>query len=300
MKQRIEVRSIVKKDERVLLLKRASGQDHLLGKYELPGGKVEPSEQPEEAIKRLIKAETGLIVHASYLSDVFTYTDGGSDHLVQRAVIVYISSLSGERGDVKLSAKHSHYIWRKVSDIQNEEITELAFLLLSTDREKSSMSAAGVEGLRIQSDVSYSTKKQGEITIYSDGGSRGNPGPSAAGYIIKDENDRLVYEGGMYLGITTNNQAEYHGVRLGLEKAKEVGAKSVDCYIDSMLVVNQLNGQYVIRNRELWPIHERIKELIKEFDKVAFRHVKREFNQQADGMVNKILDARAKREAANV
>src|SRR5690606_18292085 len=101
-----------------------------------------------------------------------------------------------------------------------------------------------------------------------------------------------IYEGGSYLGITTNNQAEYHGVRLGLEKARELGARSVTFHIDSLLVVNQLNGVYVIKNRELWPIHERIKELISQFDKVTFSHVKREFNQKADGMVNKILDAR--------
>ena len=67
-----------------------------------------------------------------------------------------------------------------------------------------------------------------------------------------------------------------------------------------MLVVNQLNGQYVIKNREFWPIHERIKELIEQFDKVTFRHIKREFNQQADGMVNKILDARARKEELKV
>lgn len=300
MKQRIEVRSLIKKDGRVLLLKRASGQDYLLGKYELPGGKVESSEQPEEAVKRLIREEAGLEVHTSYLSDVFTYIDGIRDHAVQRVVIVYISSVSGQRGDVELSAKYSHYAWKKISDIQSDEITELTSLLIAMYEEKPGVSTATTEGIQIQSDVSYSAKKPGEIVVYSDGGSRGNPGPSAAGYIIKDAGGRLVYEGGVYLGITTNNQAEYHGVRLGLEKAKEVGAKSVDCYIDSMLVVNQLNGQYVIRNRELWPIHERIKELIKQFDKVTFRHVKREFNQQADGMVNKILDARAKREAANI
>ena len=95
----------------------------------------------------------------------------------------------------------------------------------------------------------------------------------------------------MYLGITTNNQAEYHGVRLGLEKALEMGAATIDFRIDSMLVVNQLNGTYKIKNRELWPINERIIELASKFEKVTFMHVKREFNQLADGMVNKILNA---------
>jgi len=296
MKQRIEVRSLVKKDGRVLLLKRSQGREDLLGKYELPGGRVLENEQPEEAAKRRVKEETGLEVQALYLSDVFTYVDHGSNRAIQRAVVVYITSVLGDRGDINVSSAHNHYVWEKLSEVNPDEITELTSLLLAMYHEKPEVTVTAPDGVNIQSSISYSSKIENGATIYSDGGSRGNPGPSAAGYIIKDKSDRLIYEGGAYLGITTNNQAEYHGVRLGLEKAKEMGIKSVDSYVDSMLVMNQLNGQYVIRNRELWPIHERIKELTEQFDKVTFRHVKREFNQQADGMVNKILDARVKRE----
>lgn len=293
MKQRIEVRALIRKDGRVLLLKRSSGSESAVGRFELPGGRVEHDEQPEEAVKRLIKESTGLEVQSAYLSDVFTYVDQG-DRIVQQAVIIYIVSTSGERGDIDLGAKYSRYLWKKLADITSEDVTDLTDMLLSIYKDQPSVSATR-DNTRLQSGVSYANKKRGDITIYSDGGSRGNPGPSAAGYVIKDSDDGLIYEGGVYLGITTNNQAEYHGVRLGLEKAKELGAKSVEFYVDSMLVVNQLNGQYVIRNRELWPIHERIKELISQFDKVVFRHVKREFNQQADSMVNKILDTRARK-----
>lgn len=299
MKQRIEVQSFVRKDGKVLLLKHASGQEGVQGKYELPGGRVGPEEQPEEALKRIMNEATGLEVHAAYLSDVFTYTDQGDDRSVQRAIIVYVASISGDKGDIQLSSKYSRYAWKRLSDIDQEETTDLTYMLLNMHREKPGTTTA-IDGVNIQRSVNYAAKKQGVVVMYSDGGSRGNPGPSAAGYIIRDTDQKLVYEGGAYLGITTNNQAEYHGVRLGLEKAKELGANSVECYVDSMLVVNQLNGQYVIRNRELWPIHERIKELIRQFDKVTFRHVKREFNQQADGMVNKILDTRTKKESDRV
>jgi ribonuclease HI len=133
------------------------------------------------------------------------------------------------------------------------------------------------------------------VIIYSDGGSRGNPGPSASGFVVMSEDEQVIHEGGVYLGITTNNQAEYHGVQLGLEKALELGAKRVDFRIDSMLVVNQMNGIYSIKNRELWPINERIRELVSRFDKVTFTHVKREYNRLADGMVNKILNAHAQK-----
>ena len=129
------------------------------------------------------------------------------------------------------------------------------------------------------------------IVIYSDGGSRGNPGPSAAGYVVLNVQQEVIAEGGEYLGITTNNQAEYQGVRLGLEKAIELGYKKVDFKLDSMLVVNQMKGYYKIKNRELWPINERIRTLMTNFDRVTFTHVNRQFNQLADGMVNKTLDA---------
>jgi ribonuclease HI len=75
-----------------------------------------------------------------------------------------------------------------------------------------------------------------------------------------------------------------------------MGARIVDFRIDSLLVVNQMNGIYKIKNRELWPINERIRELAEKFEKVSFTHVNREFNQLADGMVNKILNAHAQNE----
>ena len=254
---------------------------------------MQPAEQPEESLRRIVKESAGLDIQSLYLADVFTYTEGG-DQGVQRAIIVYIVGIAD--GTIELGRTYSRYAWKRLGDIHQDELTEVSHLLLSMYKDRPGMSA-GMDTVKIQQSVDYASKKKGIVVMYSDGGSRGNPGPSAAGYIIKDAEGKLAYEGGAYLGITTNNQAEYHGVRLGLEKAHELGVKSIECYVDSMLVVNQLNGQYVIRNRELWPIHERIKELIGQFDKVTFRHVKREFNQQADSMVNKILDTRTKKDS---
>ena len=175
----------------------------------------------------------------------------------------------------------------KMSNIQQNQITESSKLLLGISQQH--VSSVKEEEL-IQKDVSNTTYVT-HLVVYSDGGSRGNPGPSAAGFVVMNAEEHVIHEGGMYLGITTNNIAEYQGVRLGLEKAKEMGAKTVDFRSDSLLVVNQMNGMYKIKNRELWPIHERIVEIISSFDKVSFTHVKREFNQLADGMVNKILNA---------
>ncbi len=286
MNQRIEVRAVVKRNGKILLLKRADGREDLVGKYELPGGKLEYSEQPEEALARHLKEKTGLSAQSFYLSDVLTHMDTEKRD-TQYLVIVYMVGLAGSKIELELGQSYSRYVWQKMPAVKNSELTEVTSLVLAGQIATSTAAA--------QTEVSYETARQDGVIIYSDGGSRGNPGPSAAGYVIIDSNDRLLFEGGSYLGITSNNQAEYHGVRLGLEKAKELGIKTIEFRLDSLLVVNQLNGLYVIKNRELWPVHERIRSLLQQFDKVTFSHVKREFNQQADKMVNKILDAHAEK-----
>ncbi len=130
-----------------------------------------------------------------------------------------------------------------------------------------------------------------KVLMYADGGSRGNPGPSASGYVLYDENEQVLQQSGEYLGITTNNQAEYQAVKLGLEKALEYGTVDVEVYLDSLLVVNQMKGIFKVKNRDLWPIHEAIKELVGKFKSVTFTHVPRELNKAADAEVNKVLDA---------
>ncbi|HZM63829.1 MAG TPA: reverse transcriptase-like protein [Candidatus Saccharimonadales bacterium] len=129
-----------------------------------------------------------------------------------------------------------------------------------------------------------------EAKIFADGGSRGNPGPSASGFVILDMDDRIVVKKGTYLGVTTNNQAEYQAVKMALEEARKLQIQTLHVYLDSLLVVNQMNGIYKIRNRDLWPIHASIKEAVKDFKDVSFTHVPRELNKLADGMVNETLD----------
>lgn len=126
--------------------------------------------------------------------------------------------------------------------------------------------------------------------LYGDGGSRGNPGPSASGFVILDTNDNILVDKGVYLGVTTNNQAEYTALKLGLEEALKLGVREVQVYMDSLLVVNQMNGVFKIRNRDLWPIHEAIKDLATKFRHITFTHVPRELNKLADAAVNRALD----------
>jgi ribonuclease HI len=132
--------------------------------------------------------------------------------------------------------------------------------------------------------------KMKEAKLYADGGSRGNPGPSASGYAVVNMDGQVVVKKGVYLGITTNNQAEYQALKLGLEEAKAMGIRDVYVYMDSLLVVNQMLGIFKVKNRDLWPIHESVRQLATSFDNISFTHVPRELNKIADSAVNEALD----------
>ena len=129
-----------------------------------------------------------------------------------------------------------------------------------------------------------------EAKLYTDGGSRGNPGPSAAAYVICKTDDSVVKKYGIYLGVTTNNQAEYRGLEAGLKKAVDLGVKRLMVSMDSELIVKQLNGIYKIKNQDLLPVYQEVKRLAAHFEKVEFIHIPRELNKKADAEVNRVLD----------
>ena len=129
-----------------------------------------------------------------------------------------------------------------------------------------------------------------KITIYSDGGARGNPGPAACGVVIKDEAAKVISEHSRYLGNATNNQAEYNGVILGLEEALKLKTEEVFFYLDSELAVNQLNQKYKVKNLELQSLFVKIWNLSQKFKKVSYKHIPREMNKAADRLVNRELD----------
>lgn len=288
MRQRISVRAIIRKDGKTLLLKRANGRKTILGQYELPGGKLAYGEQPEDALRRYLHDDAGLHMQTSQLFDAVTYIDH-DDNSVQYLVIVYWVSLASDYNKIQLSENYNKYTWLKLSDIHQESITDLTQLLLGILHQDDITE----ESIKTTQKIDAKKTSNHEAIVYSDGGSRGNPGPSAAGYVILDGSQEIVEQGGAYLGLTTSSQAEYHGVRLGLERALALGYQKIDFRIDSMLVVNQMNGVYRIKNRELWPIHERIRNLVGRFEVVNFSHVRREFNQLADAEVNRVLDSHA-------
>lgn len=134
------------------------------------------------------------------------------------------------------------------------------------------------------------------LKVYSDGGARGNPGPSAIAFLVVSEEDVVLHKASLFLGDHTNNQAEYWAIITALQYAASAKTEEVTCYLDSELVVKQLTGQYSVRNPELRKLWEMTQKLILSFRKVTFINVPRTnlFIQQADSLLNHILDEEAK------
>lgn len=128
-----------------------------------------------------------------------------------------------------------------------------------------------------------------KIIIYSDGGARGNPGPAGIGAVLKDGENRTIFEISEYIGRATNNQAEYKAVLAGLNKALEFEPEEIQCFLDSELAVKQLNREYKVKNVDLQGLFLKIYNLTINL-KVSFQHIRREFNKEADALVNQAID----------
>lgn len=133
-----------------------------------------------------------------------------------------------------------------------------------------------------------------KIKLFTDGGARGNPGPAGIGAVLKNEDKEIVARVSEYIGAATNNQAEYSALIRGLEKAKEIGAKEVECFLDSELVVKQMNREYRVKDKNLALLFTKVWNLSLGFKKVTFSHIMREYNQEADRLVNEAIDLEIK------
>lgn len=135
-----------------------------------------------------------------------------------------------------------------------------------------------------------------KLIIHTDGGARGNPGPAAIGAVIQDESGKVLHEISEYIGETTNNQAEYRALLAALKKAQELSPSSVQCKLDSLLVVKQLNREYKVKDAGLAKVFVEIWNLAQSFPEITFVHIRREFNKEADRLVNEALDRNAENE----
>jgi ribonuclease H / adenosylcobalamin/alpha-ribazole phosphatase len=129
------------------------------------------------------------------------------------------------------------------------------------------------------------------VTLFTDGGARGNPGPAAFAYVLEAEDGTVLAAHGETIGVATNNVAEYRGLVAGLEKAVELAVAEVDVVSDSELLVKQMLGEYRVKNEALRELSLRAARLARQVGKVDYRHVRREQNELADRLVNEALDA---------
>lgn len=127
-------------------------------------------------------------------------------------------------------------------------------------------------------------------TLFADGGSRGNPGPAASGAVLIADDGSLLAEIGEFIGVATNNVAEWNALLCGLKAALELGIEELDVRLDSELVVRQLSGDYRVKHPDLIPFANKARGLVRKFARVDVRHIPRKENTAADAVVNRFLD----------
>ncbi|RKH13370.1 reverse transcriptase-like protein [Corallococcus sp. CA041A] len=130
------------------------------------------------------------------------------------------------------------------------------------------------------------------VRVYSDGAARGNPGPAGAGAVLTNAEGAVVARLGKFLGHQTNNYAEYMGLLIGLQHAKSLGAREVEVFADSELLIRQLGGKYQVKSPTLKPLFQEAQKLLATFGKVRLAHVPRAQNAEADEMSNRAIDER--------
>lgn len=160
-------------------------------------------------------------------------------------------------------------------------------------------SASSDELKRIQDSLKQEIKERqnrpgkiNKILTYTDGASRGNPGDAGIGFLIFDDHDEKLFQNFHYIGQTTNNEAEYRALLAALDQAYEISHGDVECYLDSELVVRQLNGKYAVKSEKMAQFYNEVLERASKFSSVVFKHVSREHPRlkMADRLANKGID----------
>ncbi len=275
MKQKIRVAAIIKNENGVMILKRNRGRTDTAVFWELPTGKIKYGEQPEEAVVRTLTDYVGLGVKSIKIKDAITFMALEGSNRLSNLYIVYEVTTSG-----KAEPKDRYTAYKFVKDYVTSGVHM---------SEASSAVLEIIEG-KVPSERVSSRDTANATTIHVDGASRGNPGPSGIGYCIYDSDGKLIEKGGEFIGFATSRVAEYYAMKQGIARAIELGFKSVRFISDSLMVVNQLNGIFSVKNSDIIPIYQDIEKLLGEFDTVSFTHVPRSQNAIADAEANAAID----------
>ncbi|MBR3256450.1 reverse transcriptase-like protein [Candidatus Saccharibacteria bacterium] len=273
MKQRIRVVGIIKTEDGVLVFKRSRGRSEAPVFWELPTGKIKFGEQPEEAMARSLEEYTGLSASSLKLKDVVTFLAPEGSTRLSNLYIVYDLFIENE---MKPAPKDRYTAYKFVKEFASSNIR----------LDEASMSVIEIEEGKTTSGRIASRDTMNSVVINVDGASRGNPGPSGIGYCIYNNDGQIIKQGGEFIGFATSRMAEYFAMRKGIELAIELGYKKVRFVSDSLMVVNQLNGIFTVKNRDILPVYEDIQNKLDYFEAVSFAHTNREKNVIADHEAN--------------
>ena len=277
MKQRIRVVGIIKNEEGVLVFKRNRGRSESPVFWELPTGKIKFGEQPEEAMARSLVEYTGLSANLIKLKDVITFLAPEGASQLSNLYIVYELGINGE---IKPTPRDCYTAYKFVKDFSTSNVR----------LNETSISVIEIEEGKTTSGRVTSRDTANSITINVDGASRGNPGPSGIGYCIHDSTGQIIERGGEFIGFSTSRMAEYYAMRKGVERAIELGYKTVRFLSDSLMVVNQLNGVFNIKNQDIISVYNDIEGKLEKFDAVSFTHIPRSENSIADFEANNAIN----------
>lgn len=286
MKQRIRVVGIVKDEGGgILLLKRPQSRAEEVPAWEILTGKIHFGEQPEEALARSFYEYLGVEVSSIKLRDAVTFVGLSGSSQMENLYIVFEVVLPD---GVKLTPMDRYTAFKYLKK------TELATVRL----EDATMSVIDIvsghrrEAINMKPTDAIDDPRGAAngATVYVDGGSRGNPGPAAIGYYIVGQDGRVIKRGGEFIGFATSRVAEYYAMKEGMEQAIGLGLKRVRFVGDNLMMINQLKGIYQVKSLDLLPIYNDVQNLLKNFDAVAFSHVKRSQNMEADREAGKALE----------
>ena len=293
MKQRIRVTAICERDGKILLLKRAAGRVEGMDNYELPTGKIIFGEQPDEAMARIVYENLAVQAQELLLEDVVAFTNLEYASELANLFIVYRVEFD-ENVEIKLTnERHVAFKWFELDEINDLSIDEASGMVLQIIQNKQNAPVAVRN--KVEAGGGNLTA-EGVVTIYTDGGSRGNPGPSGLGYYIVDQNGKEIKRGGEFLGMSNSRLAEYYGLKEGIEQALELGYKKVNFKSDCLMMVNQMNGIFQVKNKDLMQVHNDVLKLLEKLDSFSFTHVPRSQNEEADAEVNKVIDMNTRKE----
>lgn len=276
MKQRIRVVGLIRNEEGVLIFKRSRSRSELPVFWELPTGKIKYGEQPEETMVRALSEYTGLTASSVTLKDVITFLALEGSSQLSNLYIVYEITLDD---NLKPAPRERYTAYKYIKEFPGgTKLNEASLSVLEIEHEK-----IGINKLSTRATAN-------SVTINVDGSSHGNPGPSGIGYCIYGDNGQIIEKGGEFIGFATSRVAEYCAMKKGIERALELNYKSARFISDSLMVVNQLNGIFRVKNQDILPIYKDIKNLLDQFDAVSFSHVPRSENVVADAEANHAID----------